>query len=189
VGGPVQSILRPSEIEKPQLAEELLQAALFGHNRIFSTDIGSKKAIEGDSLLLQQEERTRIIKLDPQGSLVFRLRIDQSRTGFVVIKEQLERQIIGAIKYAAWALDKIDPTQRLTHIAIATSFSEGENILIRTQAEDDASPNSFNLGFGHGRRNSQPVCLKPAHRPRAALNHEAENLAEDLVTLLKRETS
>jgi hypothetical protein len=83
VGGPVQSILRPSEIEKPLLAEELLQAALFGHNKIFSTDIGSKKAIEGDSLLLQQEERTRIIKLDPQGGLVFRLKIDLSRTGIV----------------------------------------------------------------------------------------------------------
>jgi hypothetical protein len=54
---------------------------------------------------------------------------------------------------------------------------------------DDASPNSFNLGFGHGRRNSLPVSLKPAHRPRAALNHEAENLAEDLVTLLKRAAS
>jgi hypothetical protein len=187
-GGPLQPILRPSEIEKPTLANELLQAALFGQSTIFSTDTGNKTSIEGDSLVLQQEERTRMIRLDPQGSIVVRLKIEQGKMGLVVIKEQLERQIVSAIRYAAWVLDKIDPTQRLTHISIAAGFSDANNVVIRTQAEDDANHNRLSMGYGFGNRKNQPVSLKPAHRARAALSHEAENLAEDLVTLLKRDT-
>lgn len=67
-------------------------------------------------------------------------------------------------------------------------FSEANHILIRTKAEDDASSNSFNMGFGYGNNKIQSVTLKPAHRPRASLQYEAETLAEDFVTLLKRVT-
>lgn len=97
-----------------KLAQELLQGALFGTSRIFSTELGSKNHVEQDSLLLQQEEGADMIRLDPQGGLVCRLQLPQTRTGLVVIKEQLERQIVSALKYSAWVLEKIDPTQRLT---------------------------------------------------------------------------
>lgn len=48
----------------------------------------------------------------------------------------------------------------------------------------NASPGSFQIsGWG---QNQDIVQLQPPHRPRAALNHDAEKLAEDLVTLLRR---
>jgi len=184
--GPSQAVLRPSEIEKPELARRLLQEALFGQHAIFSTAAGNESGIEGNSLVIQQGQEERVIKLDPQGGLLFRLKLEQQHMGMVVIKEQLEQQIVSALKYAAWVLDQIDPTQRLTHVALAVSITDANSIVIRTQSEHDASPNSFSMGFGQ--RDDRPVYLTPPHRLRAALNHEAEHLAEDLITLLRRRT-
>lgn len=189
IGGPIQSILRPSEIEKPQLADDILKEALFGEHKIFSTQVGTKSSIESDSLIIWQEERSNLIKLDPQGGMLFRLALPQSRTN-IVIKEHLEQQIVSAISYVARILDKIDPTQRLTHISMAVAFSDANYAVIRTQAENDANPNSFNMGFSYGgQRKNPPLTLKPSYRPRAALQFEARNLAEDFVTLLKRSGS
>lgn len=184
--GPTHAVLRPSEIEKPALAKELLQEALFGQTPIFTTEAGNDNGVEGSSLIIQQESGNRVIKLDPQGGLLFRLKLEQQSMGMVVIKEQLEQQIVGALKYAAWVLDRIDPTQRLTHVALALSITDADYIVIRTQAEHDASPNSYSMG--HGQRENRPVHLTPPHRPRAALSYEAEHLAEDLNTLLRRES-
>lgn len=188
-GGPVQAILRPSQIEKVELGEGLLQGALFGAEKIFSTETGTRKKIENDCLVLEQDDRSNMIRLDPQGGLVFRFKLPESRNGMVIIQSRLEKLIISALNYSAWLLDKIDPTQRLTHIALAMAFSEGNHFSIRTQLEDDANPNIFSMGNTYGSRNNQPVTLSPSHRSRASLKHDAENLAEDFVTLLKRALS
>lgn len=187
-GGPVQSILRPSQIEKRELGDEMLQGALFGSQKIFSTASGTTRRIDADCLVLDQDERSNMIRLDPQGGLVFRLKLPESKNGMVIIQDMLEELIISSISYSAWLLDKIDPTQRLSHIALAMTFSEN-NLLIRTQAEDDASPDRFQIGNYYGRKNIKPIILKPSHRPRASLQHDAQNLAEDFVTLLKRAMS
>lgn len=183
IGGPIHAVLRPSEIERPQLAKDILQAALFGTNAIFSTEIGNKTLIEKDSLIIKQDAESSSIKLDPKGGLVLQLQIQQQKRGSVVLREQLEEQITKGLQYAAWILDKIDPTQRITHVAIAAGFTEG-NVVIRTREEDEASPNSYMMGFGG--RERQPVFLQPPHRARASLSFEADKLAEDFVTLLKR---
>lgn len=188
-GGPIQSILRPSQIEKAELADELLQGALFGHEKIFSTATGNKTKIENDCLILEQDDRSNMIKLDPQGGLVLRLKLPESRNGMIIIQSKLEGLIISAIGYSAWLLDKIDPTQRLTHISMAMVFSEENHLLIRTQAEDDASPNSFNMQYGYGNAMRPPITLKPSHRSRASLQHDSRSLAEDFTTLLKRALS
>ena len=165
----------------------MLKEALFGQNPIFTTESGNENGVEGYNLVIQQQQGKQAIKLDPQGSLLFRIKLEQKSMGMVVIKEQIEQQIVSALKYAAWVLDRIDPTQRLTHVALAVSITEANSIVIRTQAEQDASPNSYSMEYGQ--RDSRPVHLTPPHRPRAALNYEAEHLAEDLITLLKRKTS
>jgi hypothetical protein len=41
--------------------------------------------------------------------------------------------------------------------------------------------------MGMGRDEHQPVHLTPAHRPRPALKHNADQIVEDFVTLLRRE--
>lgn len=183
--GPTHTILRPSELEEGSLAQDLLQKALFGDNALFSTADGNDCGVEGHHLVIRQGEGKRSIQLDAQGNLVMQFRLEPENHGLAVIKENLEKQVASSLRYASWALDKIDPTQRLTHVAVAVALLNAEHTVIRTRAEQNASPNSYSMGLGQ--RNEQPICLSPAHRPRAALSHEAESIAEDLITLLRRE--
>src|SRR5690606_25455919 len=117
--------------------------------------------------------------------ILFRLALEKERGSFAIIKEVLEQQIVKVLRYAAVILDYIDPSQKLTHVALAASLAGDGFTIIRTQAEHNASPGSFQIS-GWGQNQDIPVQLQPAHRPRAALNHDAEKLAEDLVTLLRR---
>lgn len=183
--GPTQSILRPSDIEKPKLSKDLLQEALFGEFPIFSHAHGNEEAVESNRLVIQQASGARIVKLDAAGNLLFWLALEKNNGLFAIIKETLEQQVMHALKYAAAVLERIDPTQKLTHVALAASLAGADYTVIRTQAEHNASPNSCQIGRVWGQEEDGSVQLQPAHRPRAALFYEAEVLAEDLVTLLR----
>ena len=54
-GGPAQRILRPAQLEAPELGEFIQQQAQFGTQRIFDKAKGTHEEIEGDTLLLVQE--------------------------------------------------------------------------------------------------------------------------------------
>lgn len=184
-GGPVQPLLRPSEIEAPALAQDMLQAALFGPNRIFSPSLGTKHEIRDHALHIDQQKDKGSVVLDAQGSILFRSPLD--RGGFMggVIEEDIAERLAEIFRYADWTLDRIDPTQRLSHLAIAVTLVGSDFMAWRTRAEHKASPDSYNVGFGNARQ--QPVHLTPGHRPRAAIKLNAAALIEDLVTLLRRE--
>lgn len=183
--GPAQLVLRPSEMENPRLSKELLEKALFGQFPIFSHAYGNETDVEGNCLVIQQARGVRTVQLDPEGNLLFRLELERDN-GFALIKEALEQQLLNSLGYAAMVLDRIDPTQKLTHVSLAVALAGANYIIIRTQAEHNASPNSYQMSGGWGREENNPVQLQPAHRPRAALTHEVETLAEDLVILLRR---
>ena len=53
-GGPSQTILRPSEIEQPELAEKLEQQALYGTIRIFERGEGTTPDFVNDKLVIKQ---------------------------------------------------------------------------------------------------------------------------------------
>jgi hypothetical protein len=186
IGGPPQPVLRPSEIENPQLARDLLQEALFGSYPIFDHRFGNQTRIENNNLVMNQENRERVIKLVPQGGLIFNLNLDHQSL-MVIIQEKLKQEIFNAFKYAGMVFEKIDPTQRLTHVAFAAGFTGSEYITIRTQAEHYANPNSVTIGIGQA--DTRPVHLIPAHRSRGSFNHETEKLVEDLIVLLRRATT
>ena len=187
-GGPLQRILRPAQLEEPSLARAMHQHALFGDPGVFDGAEGVESAIEGAALVLAQD-RGACVQLDEQGSLAMRLplqRGDQTRSGFgglAIIEETVVRQLMAAIAYADWVFERIDPTQRLTQVAIAASVEAAEFLGWRTQAEDDASPSSGQMRIG--RQND----LAPVHvdRRRAALRYEAKALAEDLMVPLRRQ--
>jgi hypothetical protein len=184
-GGPAQPLLRPSEIEAPNLAEDMLQAALFGSNRIFSHSVGSDHQVRDHALHIEQDKDKGSIVLDAQGSLLFRSGLDGNGSHGGVIEEDIADRLMEIFRYAAWALDRIDPAQRLSHIAVAVTLLGRDYMAWRNRAEHNASPNSYSVGFGNARQ--QPVHLTPGHRPRAALKLNSSQLIEDLVTLLRRE--
>lgn len=184
--GPSQAILRPTEIEKSSLSNDLMKEASYGQFPIFSRAEGTEPAIEENHLVIQQSRETRIVKLDTEGNLLFRLALEKERGFFAIIQEVLEQQIVKVLRYAAVVLDRIDQTHKLTHVALAVSLAGDGFTTIRTQTEHNASPSSIQFSGGWGQNDNRPVQLQPAHRPRAALNYEAEALAEDLVVLLRR---
>jgi hypothetical protein len=187
-GGPLQRVLRPAELEEAKLVEALHRQALFGEPRLFDGAKGMATDIEGSALYLEQDRGARI-QLDEQGALLVRLPLDKpSRgraggfSGFALIEETVVRQLTAAIAFAAWTLELIDPTQKLTHVAVAATIEASGHLGWRTQAEDDASPNSGTMGLGDDEK--PPISVD---RPRAALRFDAQRLAEDVMVPLRRQ--
>jgi hypothetical protein len=184
--GPARAILRPSEIERSSFHDQLLQLALFGGSRVFTPAKPTTADIENHALVLTHDDGAGAVRLDGQGNLTLRLPLADASHGMVVIEENVADVLASALRYTVAVLDRIDPTQRITHVALAATLSgRGDHAVWRTQREQDASPNSYSTGFGHHER--KPVHLTPAVRPRAALQHQAAQLVEDIVTLLRRE--
>lgn len=88
--GPAQAVLRPSEIEKPSLSQDFLKEALFGPFPIFSLADGNEDDVEGNRLIIQQAKGARMVQLDIEGNLLFRLALERD-SGFAIIKEILEQ--------------------------------------------------------------------------------------------------
>ncbi|WP_238445205.1 DUF4062 domain-containing protein [Salsipaludibacter albus] len=47
VGGPAQPVIRPAELEDPELARDLQREALFGDNAVLDSSVGTRIEIEG----------------------------------------------------------------------------------------------------------------------------------------------
>jgi hypothetical protein len=190
-GGPTQSVIRPAQIEDPVLAEALLKEALFGKHRIFDPGKGSSTAVVGHALVLEQERHATALSLDEQGSMLIELAVERSSYPHglpVLIEEDIRHRIAAGLGFAGELLERIDPTQRLTHVAIAAKIHGAGFLAWRTRREHDASPDQLVGGsFPFGNDERATVHLTPAHRPRAALRVDASRLVEDLVVLLRRQ--
>ena len=184
-GGPHQQILRPVEIEKADLAESLHQAALFGDARIFDSEEGIRRAMEHDTLVLSQD-RAGEVRLDQSGGLRLVLPFERAHGQMgmmVLIKEDVDRALVAGLTYAATVLDRIDPTQKLTHVGLAARIDGAEYRAWRTRAEHDVNVQSVSLGFGAGDQRSGVHVV----RPRAALRLDRVRLVEDLLVPLRRQ--
>jgi hypothetical protein len=142
--------------------------------------------VEDDALVIEQERGARI-QLDEFGSIVLRLPLSDAndRSGFagmILIEETVQQALNTALAYACWALDTVDQSQRLTHIAIAVRIDAGEHMAWRTPREHEASPNSVQMGLS-GRHEGAPV---QGTWPLAALRLEGHQLAEDLLVRVRR---
>jgi hypothetical protein len=185
--GPVQPVLRPSQIEQTVLREALLQAALFGPQRIFTAGEGSEAEIRNHRLVLEQKSRNRrLVSLDGQGSVVLTLPLEyQGQVLPVLIEETVTEQLSAALAYAGWVLEHIDPPQRLSHVVVAARIAGADHSAWRTRREHGANPNSVSIPSGQDAR--RPVHLEPPHRTRAAFRLDAGRLVEDVVVLLRRQ--
>lgn len=188
-GGPSRQLLRPAELEEEALADAIQQRAMFGPTRLFEREAGAERAIDGDALVLEQKGGARI-SLKESGHIELKLPLERHarRSGghgglmFAIIEESVVRDLTNAIAFSAWLLDHVDATQRITHVAIAAKIDASDHLGWRTQAEQDASPNSGTMRMGEAP--SRPSVLD---RPRAALKFDAVRLAEDLMVPLRRQ--
>jgi hypothetical protein len=184
-GGPRQPILRPQEIENPSLAEGMHQELMFGQARLFDPKKGTDTQLDGGTLVLTQERDGARITLDEQGTVALRLPLTppEKDYGFsALIEEDIHQRIMVALQYAVWLLDRVDPTQRLSHVAIAARIAASDYTGWQTRQQQDTNPRRVAAsGRGGG---SEPVQIS---RTRPALRLEAGPLAQDLLVLLRRQ--
>lgn len=181
-GGPSQAVLRPSQLESESLAEELKREALFGPHRVLDSRQGTEHRIEGHRLVLEQ--RNSLVVLDEQGSvLVVRPLERGGEMMLAIVEEDLRQQIVDSLGFVNWTLERIDPMRRLSQVAPVAALLGGSYLGWQTRAEHAASPNRVTMGLGS---EEGFVCLSPPHRARAALDLNRDEIAEDLVVLLRR---
>ena len=183
-GAPLQSILRPIEIENPTLAEALHQAALFGDRRIFDHSLGVQRN-RRRSLVLTQERSLPLLLVNEQGSILITLPVRQgNRMLPELLHEFVQEQISAALGYATWVLELIDPTQRLTHVAVAVSISRcrPHGVADPARKRGESEPDKHECRVGSGEH--APVEVS---RTRAALRLDTARIVEDLLVPLRRQ--
>ena len=144
VGSPRQSILRPSKIEDPEFRRELEKRALFDDPSIFDTREGIEPWIEDHSLRLHQTNQS--IVLSEEGSLLLSLSLPRSdRVLSALIEEDIIEAISKALRFGAHILDAIDPTERLSHIAVAVGLDNSGGGEWRIRAQHERNQNSMRM--------------------------------------------
>ena len=186
-GGPRQQVLRPRELEAPELEEEFTREGLFGAFRVLDRTAGTRHSIRANALVIEQDHAS--ILVDQLGTVRLVVPAERPRTRgdfssvslSVAIREDVEELLQRALRFVAWILDRIDSVRRISDVVLVVNLSGA--LTWRTRAEHERSPNSFPM-----RISNEPatVSLTPARRHRAALSQDTAALAEDLAALLDR---
>jgi len=187
-GAPAQQVLRPSDLDDPALQAAMEQEALFGERPVFDRGKGVQASVGGTTLAIRQPGAE--ITVDERGSVrVSRPARDAGgRSGAGIpslVEEDVRDHVATAIRYAGWVLDRIDPTRRLSQVALACRLDGVGYLPWRTRAEVAASPNQASMGFSGREAADSP----PAVLPRAALLMDVPRQAEDVTVRLRRQAA
>jgi hypothetical protein len=186
--GPRQALLRPSQLENSSFKKDIQKAALFGASPIFSPEEKTLANIRNGALELSQGDDRGSFILDGEGSLVFKLPLDSNSrfSGMIIVEEDVSDTLKQALSFGVEVWDAIDATQRISHATIVCNVLSGDFGTWRTRAEQAANPDSYSIDS----RNSEkkPVHLNPAMRVRSALSYQRDEIVDDLITLLKRQS-
>ena len=184
VGGPVQTILRPSEIEDQSLVDGIV-ADLSSADGYFSYRRRTEPRLDHGALVIEQENGAAL-RIDEAGAMLLSVPIEEA-TGHLkpLIEEHVGQAIDNGLTFADRLLEKFDRTQRLTRIVIAADIGTSGVFGWRTASQQAASPDSMQMAMD--RSASGPVMLNPPDRTRMALRAERARMTEDLLTLLRRQ--
>ncbi len=186
-GGPRQQVLRPAELEDPELGLWLQKEATFGRWAVFDPSLATTREVEEHSLMVAQDGASVLV--DELGAVrvmqpAIREVDREAAVLSILIEEDIREAIERGLRLAGFVLDHTDPLGRLTHVSVVAALLEVGYLGWRTRAEHQASPRSVPVGKARGRT---AVRMAPPSRNRSALLHGTEELAEDLTVLLRRE--
>ena len=192
--GPSQALLRPAELEDQGLGRDLHKEAVFGDHPVLDHRLGGDTGIEdGAFVIVQRGQRRReaIVRLWESGDVLFEIpasRDEPSRGLSAVLEEDIAEQLEAALAYTAWTLTRIDPTERVSHVALAVRLEGGGTFGWRTRAEHAKQGSSGPIQmFGREEERDAPVQLNPPTVRRSALTMTRPRLVEDLLVLLRRQ--
>lgn len=183
-GGPLQTVLRPAQLEAQDLRNHLHQISLFGETAVLTTRQGTETAVEGDSIILKQQDRS--LTLTEAGSICHVTEIPGSDRGLPVIIEEDVRAVINQfLRFADAVLDHIDPVNRLSHVVLVVKLFGANYLAWRTRTEHERSPNSVQMNT-IASDDIVPAHLSPPHITRAELRQNTPELIDDLTVKLRR---
>ena len=104
----------------------------------------------------------------------------------IVIEEDVADALKNALSFAVEIWDTIDATQRISHAAFACNLLSGNYGVWRTRSEQAASPDRYSIDSSNGER--KPIHLNPATRVRSAVSYQRDEIVDDLITLLRRQS-
>ena len=184
--GPRQEMVRPGDLEDESFARDIQREAIFGTNTLFAVEAGTQTVLRGDWLVLAQESVS--IEISSTGDIVVRqAAVTAGRDSLelaALIEEDVRESLGVALKFATTILDRIDSVHRLSHVAIIAALTGVSYQPWRTRAEHARSPNAGTLGWT---QDHTMVHLNPHVRTRAEISQRADELAHDLMVLLRRE--
>lgn len=189
--GPETAVLRPAELESSRLAAEMQKQALFSDHPLFDLSLGVKSRIEEDALMIEQEGRgsqVASVALWPSGDMRITLPIPPPAGGhgsFGVVEEDVAEKLSGAVEYASWLLGRIDPTERISHVALAARLTGEHGGEWRTRAQHAANVGSMSFSMGQ-EKHEDAVVLTPVVQVRQVLSMDAKRVVEDFLVLLRR---
>lgn len=186
VAGPHQQVLRPSALEEESFITSVEAKAVYGPPRLFDPAQGTTHSVSRDSLSIQQTGRS--ILLNQAGSIRVMLPTqDQGRrqTSHLpsLIVEDIQDLLARILQFAGWLMNEIDEPHRLTDVVVVARLTGSSYMPWKTRRQQAESPNWGQIG---NHADPAEAMLTPPQRPRAALLQQAELIAEDLTTILRR---
>jgi hypothetical protein len=187
-GAPAQQVLRPGDLDDAALQQAVAREALYGQRPVLDRRQGVQESVAGITLTVRQANAE--ITLDERGSVCVSRPGRNADSGGgrgpgipSVVEEDVRDRVGDAVHYAGWLLEHVDPTHRLSRVAIACRLDGVGYMPWRTRAEVAASPDraSMNLS-GRESADSPPIVL-----PRAALLLDDVKQAEDITVRLRRQ--
>ena len=182
--GPLINILRPAQIESPDLQNRLREMILQGPSPLFSIDNGAQIHVEDGKLNIVQEGR--FARLDEYGTLTYVAVLPQSHFLSIIIEEDVKEETDRFIEFSRCALDYIDDSNRLSHCGIASSLLNATYSDWKTRAQYQQNPNMSAVPLAMSPQQMQPISLSPPTVRRSELAAQREELTEDLVIRLRR---
>jgi hypothetical protein len=191
VASPRQAVLRPAELEDPQLHDELVRQALTGPYGLLDIEQGTHPHLRGSALEVEQDDRRHTVRLSEDGTIMIGqpASVDRDhRTATIpsLVEEDINDRLERAIRFAATVMDRIDSRGRITHVVLLATIVGAGWMGWRSRAEYERSHGGGQMGSGGERVVAE---LTPAMRPRAALMQQSAALARDLTIHLRREVA
>jgi hypothetical protein len=156
VGGPTQQMLRPAEIEHPELAQHVAQAAMFGPHVVIDQEHGARNRLDAQGALVVGNDHQSVV-LSPLGDVSVLTSLERSG-GYDadrplaelmgIVEDDIRPLLASSLGFAASLLDHIDGTHRLTTIAPGAVIHGAENGPWVTREEAERSSGRTSLGMG-----------------------------------------
>jgi hypothetical protein len=180
-------LLRPAELEDPELGGRIERQALYGDHPVLERGQATRTSMQGNNLIARQDRAS--ISIDGEGTLLIVQALGRAdRPGLevsAVIEEDVITELERALGFAYQTLAEIDHAGRVQHVIMVASLLGAGYSGWRTRAEHLASPTSMNLDIRG--ENALVTPLSPPSRARTAIRDDRPGIARDLMVLLRRE--